>query len=511
MNFARKRAYLIFGLIIFYNLLIRFQINMFEIGVDSFFVHVLVNSVSEFGFAKWYLNPLSFAGLYPYSYASSVPFLLSGFAQMSKISMNYIILIYCQIIGLLSIFTAYLMTSEIIDDKFTRIVSAFFFSISLSIVTYSTLTIPTRGLLIVLAPLVFYFLVKMHKTKKISYYILFSLLCLFMILTHHLFYFFLPLFASYIVIEIVQKFQIYKYINLDYIPYFILIGFIAMFSVPFFTGKFLETSRYAPLFTNYLRYVGIPLFYSIGGISYLVFKHEKKYSEYLLLLTIVFLTPFIYKLTYMKMFISAFLIPFAGYGFSNFTRCIFKQKRQAVVIVLSLLLITSFVSYYQFLNEYNFNDENVNERTLKLSSYSAGNWMKENTFGNAISNNDLLGVRISSVAETTHFVVMSSVIDQVYGFIEANISEFKMYPITSEDFWYSGYAGPDHGNEIWADIHRLVKYPDEFNITYVVEDINALGNVVWNHSPFRSKLITESHTNKGCVFDNGNIKIWKWE
>lgn len=506
MEISKRLIALFFGLLILFNILLRFQIELFEIGVDSFFVHVLVNSLSEFGYAKWYLNPLSLAGLYPYSYSSSVPFLLSGVSQTTNISMQYVIFIYCQILGFLSILTGYLLASKVTDNELIRIISSLFFSISLAIVGYSTLTIPTRGLLIVLAPLIFYFLVNIYEVNKKSFYILFFLLSSFLFVTHHLFYFLIPLFLAFVFLKLMVKFRLCRFISETNRSFLILIGFMLMFAIPFITGKFLESSRYAPLFTSYLRYVGIPLFYSIGGIVYLTFKSNKKYSEYLLTLTMVFLTIFIYKLTYMKMFIPVFLIPFAGYGFNNFINSIKNKKKLASLVVFSLLITTSFVSYYQFLHEY---DSDLN-RNLEMSSYMAGNWMKEYAVGNAISNNDFLGMRIFSVAETTHFIVLSSVSDQIYGFIEPNVTEFERYPLHSEDFWYSGYSGPDPGNDLWADLHRLRISPDEYNLTYIVEDTSSFSNVVWNHSPFPSELVKLAHDESGCVFDNGRIQMWKW-
>ncbi|WP_406657767.1 hypothetical protein V7O62_04170 [Methanolobus sp. ZRKC2] len=506
MKISKRSSGLILGLIILYNILIRFQVELYEIGYDSFFVHVLINSISEFGYAKWCLSTLSFAGLYPYSYASSVPFLLSGFSQISNIHMNYVIFIYCQIIGLLSIFVGYLMASKVTDNDFIKLISALFFSVSLSIVDYSTMTIPTRGLLIVLAPLSYYMLVKIHETSKFSYYVLFVSLSLFLFVTHHLFYFLIPLFLSYVILFFLPKFKICKLFPEKYRPLMILIGFSIMFSIPFFTGKFVEDSRYAPLFTNYLRYMGIPLIYAIGGLLYLTFKTNKTYSEYLLIMTTVFITVFIYNLTYLKMFIPVFLVPFAGYGFYNFVKSVHSSKNAKLFIILSLLVITSFVSYFQFLHNNDNND--FIEHNLEQSTFVAGNWMKENTIGNAISNNNHLGFRLAAIAETTHFLTLSSVMDQIYGFIIPDISEFERYPLTSEDFWYSGYSGPDHGNAIWADLHRLKLSPTNYSINYVVEDVDLDTYVLWNHRPFASKLIVSAHNDKACVFDDGDIKIW---
>lgn len=508
MKFSYKVTFILLVLLTLLNIILRLQVIPREIGIDSFFVHVITNSLSEFGSVRWYLHPLSLAGLYPYSYASSVPFLLSAIHQTTNVNMNHVIFIYCILLGLLSIFTGYIMACTIINDDLYKILVAFLFSISPAIVGYSTWTITTRGLLIIMAPLLLYLLMKSRLQNQklltqIKYFILICVLFIFFFTTHHLVYFLLPLFFAYIIIRLIFQFKLYSLISEKYHPIIITAIFLITFSIPFVMGKFLETSRYAPLVTNYTRYIGLPIIFILGGISYLILKSKKSFAEWFILLSTILITMFIYKITYMKMFIPIIAIPVAVFGFVSMVKSLIGKPYIKAITVIFLLLSSSFVAYFQYLNIYE------DPRQISDSIYDTGIWMKHNINGSSISNNELMGLRILSVAETKHFLVVSEVIDQVYGFIDANISEYRRYPISSEEFWYSGYEGPDHGSHAWGDINKLNQAPQVYNISYVVEDVELDGMVSWSpHSPMKSTLIEEINKKNGCIYDVGNIKIW---
>jgi len=106
---SKKMKIILFSLLIALNLVLRIPFYPHEYGADSFVIHILGNSVSEFGCAKWWVNPLSVVGLYPYSECSAVPFILSGISQTTGIDVEHVILLFCIILGLLTIFAAYIL------------------------------------------------------------------------------------------------------------------------------------------------------------------------------------------------------------------------------------------------------------------------------------------------------------------------------------------------------------------------------------------------------------------
>jgi len=512
MKLSNKIKIMLFGLLVILNIILRFQVPSHEIGSDSSLMHMAVNSLSEFGYARWFLHSLSIFGLYPASYTSSMQFLISGISQSTGMEIESVIFLYCMFIGLLSMFTAYLMAGEIIDNEFFKLLAAFGFSTSPAVLGYTTWTIPTRGLLVVLAPLLVYLLLKCRTSVK--YVPLTFLLAILLFATHHLFYYLSTAFFALFILTICFKLKTHANIKIPekLIPFVPVTGFIAMYSIPFFTRRFTEVSRYAAIDINYVRYMGILIIFAIGGLGYLIFKNNKRFGEWYLLLTLIFLTIFIYQQTYMKWFLPIFLVPLAGIGLINVLRASEKRKYVLPVVTIFLLLIVSFSAYYQFIH---FLPEPGtsprNERYIEESTNKAGRWMKENINGGAaISNDELFGNRIFAASETTHLLTPSTFANQVYGFISVNTSKFKRYPITSEDFWFSGYKGPAIGENAWLSVHRLRNSPKEFNITHLVENRKCKGNINWHHSSNPVKLLRLAYE-KNCVYDCGNINIWSLE
>lgn len=506
MRFTSKTKLISLLLLIILNLILRLQASSSEIGNDSFLMHIMVNSLSEFGYAKWILHPLSFAGLYPYSYSSSMQFLLSGVTQSTSLDSNSVLFVYTVFLGFLSIFTGYLMADAIMDDDLFKIIVAFIFSTIPAIVQYTTWTMATRPLVIILTPLLLFLLIKSQ--NSVRYIILICILSVFLFVTHHIFYFILPILIVFFILfflRLNKDNRIVKYsekLN-SLIP---LIVFLFAISIPVIFRKFLEEgTRYASLAPYYIRYTGPLIIFSIGGIFYLTFKEKKTFSEWFLLLSIISLMAFIYETSYMKWFIPIFLTLTASISLINISYNFQTKKYLRHFFAIILILSIVFIGYYQFIHDYE--ESPYNARYIEDSTYNTGLWMKKYIDGSAISNDKLFSYRISSLSDTTHFLIPFTTIDQIYGFIEANVSLYKRYPLSSEEFWMNGYEGPDTGEYIWEAIHILQKSPDEFGIKYIVENEKGNGNIIWHHGLSKSKLIDFAHE-KNLVYNTDNISIW---
>lgn len=506
MKLSYKEKILLISLIMCINIILRYPVVPHENGIDSFFIHVMTNSLNEFGFAKWFLHPLSIAGMYPASYTSSVQFLLSGISQSTSLEMNPSIFLYCIIIGVLSLFTSYLMAKGIYNDDLFKIVVALAFSTSPAVLEYTTWTIPTRGLLIVMAPLLIYLLLKV---KSIKFVPLVFILSTFLFVTHHLFYFLIPVFFALFIVDSCERLnRNIKYTERlkKFIPLFSIVGFIFMWSVPFFTGHFIETSRYSLIDVSYIRYSGLLICFAAGGLFYLIFKQNKTPQEWIILLSLMFLTVFIYEQTYMKWFIPIFIIVLACIGLMNIIKLSENKKYYLIIFTIFLVLSTSFSAYYQFLHDYR--ESRYNARHIEESTYSTGRWMKQNINGVSIANDLLFGERIFSASETAHIFTDRTTHNLIYGFNSINISDYERYPLTADEFWFSGYSGPDIGEIEWERNHDMRNPSDKYNITYIVENRKAQGIIIWNHRFKKSKLLELAYGNN-LIYDTGNINIWR--
>lgn len=516
MKLSGRSNFILYSLLIILDVILTSQVVPYEIGLDSFGVHILANSLSEFGNAKWILSPLSFFGLYPLSYASTVPFLMSGLSQVTGLEMETVIILYCTIICILGTFTAYLFANALMpENDLYKLLLTFVFSTSPAVLTYSTLTIATRGLLIIIAPLILYLILNALKSLKFAFL---TFVCsIFLYATHHMFYFIIPSFLVFAIIYMLLRLS--KKIPLSnkllenkklekLLPFVFIVGFLIMFSVPFFMGKFLETSRYDPIYISYTRYFGVLLPFGLSGLVFLILKSKKNILELFLLLNTIFLTSLIYKTTYMKWFFPVLFSPLVGIGLINLANSSIKKR----ALLVSFLLVSSiiFSGYYQFLHDYSSHE--FDERYIEHSTYLTGHWMENKIETSVISNDELFASRLLAVAETVHQPTRTPINNFIYDFVDVNLSSFEYYSIKSEEFYYSTGEGEDYdslGQGLWYDFNRMKINPLDFGINYFVENTKSNGYIVWNHKGFPSELLHKAYDESDAIYDVGTVKIWK--
>ena len=108
---SRKVVLLLLAVIILVSISMRYPLVEHERHqTDSYYIHLLSESIIDNGFARWITHPLSLTGYYPMSYPSGVPFLLaessilSGLTVETTILMNNVMLAiaFCLVVFLLA-------------------------------------------------------------------------------------------------------------------------------------------------------------------------------------------------------------------------------------------------------------------------------------------------------------------------------------------------------------------------------------------------------------------------
>lgn len=518
MNFTTRTGVTVLLLMVILNIILRYPVTSHEIGWDSFNIHVLANSVSEFGYAKWWMHPTSVFGLYPYSYASAVPFILSGISQCTKINMEWTIWLFCLIIGIFSAFNAHLMAGAIMDNDLFKYLVAFTYSTSAGVLWATTWTVTTRGLFIVILPMFIYLLLKCH-TSKFKYCTLTLILLGVLIITHHLFYFILPVLLAYTAVTIFYRLR--GYIKFDRIPhkfvYFSLgLCFLVIFALPFFTRIFIESgSRYIWLekqLFEYARMIGLLMILTISGFIYLIFKHDKTFEEWFLLIALLIVTPLLYVTKYTKWFFLTFAFLLIGIALTNVAKASTSRKKCAALVIL-LLLSFSFTGYYQYLHF--LNEKTFLERSMEEKTYIGGRWIKDyiNKDKNMFAGDwkSYIPSRVFAISETATFTG-ESYNDLCYGFVNPNSLEIvQVNSPSSPQFyfhspyrekspssrWYSEAIGSTDINNDQSDAHRLIS---SLNISYFVENTDV-----------RTAFSGSVRQTKDNLYDNGKIRIWVLE
>jgi len=515
MNLSKHSKCLLIVVLILLNFIIRIPSIPHEMGNDGFSIHILANSISRFGYAGWWAHPSSIFGFYPYSYASAVPFILSGISQCTGIEMERVIWMFCVIIGLFSAFTAYLLAGAIWDNYIFKFLVAFSYSLSPGILAFSTWDVSTRGLFLVLLPLFIYLLLKIRTSIKYSIiiFILFTLL----MTTHHYFFLTIPIIFSLVILIILYKFKrIVKFKNLNnFVNIAFIIGLLGMFMLPLVTGIFVEWSKYDELhwmLESNIRYTGILIFFAITGLTYLSLKHNKRFEEWFFLLTLMSLTIFLYMGTYAHYFIIIFACTLISIALMNIVR-VEKQKRKYAftLIIIVLLLSVSFSGFYQHWRTHK-GKAIAGEWYMDERTHTGASWIKDNINQNKklVGFDELTGRRIFAISEVPTLVGASPTSMLTYGFTTlkgANMS--KNSPLSAEFYMDSPYilkpfSIPSPERDFYAlgfqKFDGWLGKPiiNRYNLSYAIE----------NRDTGENTFIRSVRIEKDNVYDNGKIRVW---
>lgn len=525
---TKRSKLILFALLIVINIILRIpSIPHEKGGGDSFFIHALSNSVTSFGVANWWVNWLSVFGLYPYSYASSIPFSLSGIAQLTGLKgleMEYTILLFSLVIGLLSIFSAYIFAGAIYNDFLFKYMTSFLFSLSQGVMVFSTWEMSTRGPFIIFLPLFIYIL--LTGTHKLKQLFLLITLGLFLAATHHYFYFLLPLTAIFIFLHLSYKIgyrlrgrdpygrgilgsligNSHNWMGYSYI---LLIGIAFMF--PFFTGFFITSgSRYQWILDVLVinaRFIGPVLIFFFGGFIYLALKPGKKIEEWYVLGMFLLLIPVMYSQTYGVYILVLVFVFFISLAFKNLFTAFSKTRNKAVLLLIVFMLL-SFVTFSSY-----YNHERTGESQtywyMNYATYEASVWTNSYIpderigFGNGVES-----WRLFSTSDAHPIIVTTGAAVLSYNLINESEIRFDEVSPTSLTFYFEGPYIMQSGTSVWGTINWLLYQPninggsakqivERFNITYFVEDSHRY-----------DAITTSIKSTKNNVYSNGRINIW---
>ena len=523
MQFSLRTKIVLICLLVLLALIFRYPTTPHEIGWDSFVVHLMANSVSEFGYAKWWLHPVSITGSYPYSTTpSAVAFILSGISQCTNINMDLTVLLYSLILGIFSIFAAYLMAGVVWNNDTFKFLVAFVFSASQGIITKTMWTGHSRTLFIIALPLFIYLLLR-TRTFKLRFGILTFVIFVLFAVTHHYTYFVIPIIISYLIIGIFYKAG--KYIKSIRIPenfanFAMLSCFLIMFSISYFNRDLWwsdpgssESSIYVwisnVMLEQYVRYLGILIFFVVGGYTYLIFKRNKRFEEWFFLMCVAGLAPLLYIATYAKWFVLPFACLLISIALTNVVGTEAKKRKYRTTFVIILLLSSIiFTGYYQYLHF--LNDPDPRTRYMEERTYAGGLWMKDNINSNKnMISEGYIGSRVFSTSEVPSLTGVAAA-DLAYGFVGIDKLEIEqIYSPYSVDFYFRDpYRAINHTYSDWYVLHILdsdindrmswaCRLIPKFNLSYYAEN-----------KELRNRLSLSVQQTKDCLYDNGKIRVW---
>ncbi len=497
---SRRKKVILFTLLIILNVVLRIPSIPHEKGGDSFVIHSYANSITSLGVAEWWTNWISVFGLYPYSYASTIPFSLSGLSQLTgldSIEMEYTILLFSVVIGLISIFTAYSLAGTVYDNFIFKYIMALFFSISQGVLIFSTWEISTRGPFIILMPLYLYILLKrMHYGKTI---LLVSILGVFLAATHHFFYFLIPLTVLYLFMNILLKI-IPNWNEKEYLNYLYIACLIVILTHPFLSHSMITAgSRYGWVLDTVkinARYIGPTLIFLFGGLAYLTFKKDKKFEEWYFLLAFLGLSPLFYNQTYGIYIQLLFPIFFISVAFKNILvpKKIGTNKIIVSIIVIMIISLSTFSCFYNHF------------RTGQAKSYwymSEEEYMTSKWSKNYISEGQ---IAISQGLLSQRILVTS---DGNPSSPKVNMSEIetiKMSPISTR-YYFDGPYVLKPGTSLSGLLNWLYEFDnvDDSRAQNIIKNLDAKYSIIDNN--YYTNLDTSIRNTRNKLYDSGQFNF----
>ncbi|WP_053228876.1 hypothetical protein [Methanosarcina soligelidi] len=521
-NPSRRTKILLTGLLVILNIVMRIPSIPHEKGYDSFFIHSLANSVSNFGVAQWWINWMSVFGLYPYSYASAVPFTLSGMSQLTGIRMEIVILLFCIILGLFSIFASYSLAIVLYDNFLHRFLFAAIFSLSAGTLNLTTWEITTRAQMLVFFLFLLYFLFQIIKFK-IKFLFLFIMTIFFLFANHH--YVYLGLFYSFLIIvsALIYKFhkrtQISRYIrgtnlenlNSNYIyiaTYFLLVIFMLLFGTKL--GLITSESRYTwikniAIITG--RNAGLVLPFAVSGFTYISLKKCKSMEEWILLICLLPTLIFSLDQTYGYITTYIFITLLGSVGLYNLSKN-YKFNSKIVVITVIIFLILN-VAFSTFFAHYRLGiGRGYSEWYMKEETYKTGEWIAESIeWDKKAVSNSLECNRLFASYGGQPAIYLDDINNYVNGFIVLNEDYITKNSIFSKEFYIDNPYILKSGTTTSGLYNWTSQYPitnkktqtfiTENNISYFFEDIHET-----------NALFMSVSQNKSSIYKSGRMRIW---
>ena len=532
----KKNVYYLMAIIsgILASLVMRYPMVPHEQGWDSFMIHQMAQSISTYGYMKWIFNPLSYMGYYPYSYASGVPVLLSGFSQVSGLDMEHTILFFCMVESILFFLFAYMAASLFTRNFIFKFLVGMVYSLSPGVVWFTDWTISTRGPVIMLFPLFIFLIFMAFKHKKLSKKYLFLSLLIFLtaMVIHNMYIFLVVVVLSYLLAKILfliksktfpYKKGIFYTISRIVIPILFILLFLGLIYTPILFQ--LDIQAYTSINKEtifevlhaYGGKIGIVSILIPAGIFYLLKNKRKKLPDMFLvvntlLIAPILLSPYYVSLGFLFVFLILCIYPFSSVKNTYKRLRTEKYKRYIIFIVLILVILWAAQSKFHAISVRQV--EKIDEDYCEPPVYDTAITLKYMGDGGFISNDLILHGRISAYNER------KNIINHVYP-INNYINSSSVHPVLKKDVlsWFNGgpYKDPKQLHldyRYWSQFRYNVRENTvndlryKYDIQYYVENLKISGEInYYNRGVYQSKYFRYLDESQYTLYQNQEISI----
>ncbi len=541
---------MLFSFLLGLNIALRYPTIQHEIGADSFVIHILGNSITQFHYAKWILHPLSYIGLYPLSYPSAYPFLAAGVSSSSGLDIEGSIYIISVALGLIGVFGTYFLAREIKNDDLFCFVAALTFSLSPIFIRTTFWQASTRNLFVALSPACMLLLLKTRGFAINRVNILFVITLLTVGTSHRLGVFMIFILIAYLtgvilyafykqILPIVARsktkrkgFRVIGPLAISGI-FLVLLSMLLSGNNPlqgaqglmvyqetvFFTGNSIHI-LVLNLFVSLAGRIGSMMIFGIFGLAYLIWKKNKGLYEVFLIVSIIFIFPTIGMRTYSSYFFLVFFSLLAGFTFFKIFK-FFKRKKVIALAILIVALIASVGFFGYMFDHWKVSKQSMSEATYDISIYTK--YQTNNTF---ITNDGLIAARVGAISGRPCLPIGGATLQSngpeqlIYNYLEEE--DFQIIPIPLQKISVGSNAlyrakGASDVELDWTTFHgsHCNQVPANLVIKYNLQYLLSLNNYeggYWAYGRvYHSRFVSSIFAERYKIYDNGVLSLHYFE
>ena len=357
----RGKYILIFSIITIFllNVLLRFPTTNHQIGCDSYRNTRTAQSIIKYGEIKWFVNILSLYGYYPYSYPTGAIVILSEHSLLSSLSADLSVLCISIIEGVFAFFFMFLFVQKSFKNKLLAVIAGFIYSTSPGMLYFTTWTFSTRGMLLILYPLLLLLMWMSVQNKNVKLYTIFFIFLFTFVSVHKawifIFIFIIIFYIIYFRDKImfsIKKRQIFNYsfIMLISIMIFLIINsdifsnMIKIFNDPFTINDIYDINSYRFMLLKYGKDIGFSGIFIIFGLLFYI-KNINRDPYFVVLSGMILLVPTIYIVTYSSLIILFVFTLVSSAGVIFLINNIKKKKQKSYVLIFFAIFIAGVLSF----------------------------------------------------------------------------------------------------------------------------------------------------------------------
>lgn len=519
MAFVSKRTViLLLAALVLLSIALRYPVVEHERDqTDSYFIHLLSQSIVEHGYAKWTFSPLSYLGYYPFSYPSGVPFLMAEVSSLTGLSVESSILCANFMFATLFALAVFGLTRIFIRKPEFIILACLFAVLGPRFVDTTFWNGSARGVFAVLVTLVVFTSFRAGATGQRRLLIISLLLAIGCFLTHHMAVLLVVFALGYVMAVLLGSFLPKKVphdkrgtVTASALLAILFIGLLALWHFQYFEflgfTDFSLKSRFfdldppglsivANMALSYTNQIGFVLVLAFLGVPY-VFRRSGVRTESLYLLTLpIAFVPLLGSSLYVSMLLTPFVAILGTLWLARLAKS--SRFKFAALPVIAIMLVSSIALPI-------WSTERWNE-----AQYKSGDTVEvdNQVFNDAIylgvgyerasfiSNDNVMMTEIAAISDSTFlgsWIFMTLTGDIKYEDIKNNVTWsqarfprnlyiwFAYQPDPNVDvkiFWlmrlgvvYSSPQNYSQGNEYFSDHQKIVVVVDNlWPLKYVTQ------------------------------------------